>query len=74
MPNGEFSASMNTVFVSAMPSPSASRSSTMRLAVAAPAPALFITAFMTAPVSPFASSGLGGELVSATSTSPLGST
>jgi len=74
MPNGEFNASMKTVFVSATPSPSASRSSTMRLAVGAPAPAFFCTDFITLPLSPLASSGLGGALVSATSTSPLGST
>ena len=60
--------------VSATPSPSASRSSVMRLALGTPAPARFITFFMTQPLMPLPSSGLGGALVSATSTSPLGST
>ena len=60
--------------VSATPSPSASRSSVMRLALGTPAPAFFITCFMIQPLMPLPSSGFGGALVSATSTSPLGST
>ena len=39
-----------------------------------PAPAFFCTSVMTRPLTPFPSSGRSGALVSATSTSPLGST
>src|SRR3569833_1681977 len=39
MPNGEFRFCRKTLRVSAMPSPSASRSSVLRLALGAPAPA-----------------------------------
>ena len=75
MPNGECERRRaNTVRVSATPSPSASRSSVMRLALGWPAPAFFISSFMNQPLMPLPSSGLGGALVSATSTSPLGST
>ena len=74
MPNGEFRPDSNTLRVSAKPSPLASRSKVMRLALGTPAPARFITAFITAPLMPLPSSGLGGALLSATSTSPLGST
>ena len=65
---------MNTVRVSATPSPSASRSSVMRFALGVAAPAFFMKNFIIAPLKPLPSSGLGGALVSATSTSPLGST
>ena len=46
MPNGEFNpfnALSKTLRVSAMPSPSASRSSVMRLGLGTPAPAHFCT-------------------------------
>ena len=74
MPNGEFSPSRNTLLVSATPSPSASRNSVMRLALGVSAPARFITIFVIQPLMPLPSSGFGGALVSATSTSPFGST
>ena len=74
MPNGEFSPDSSTLRVSAVPSPSASRSRVMRLALGTAAPARFITFFMTQPLMPWPSSGRGGAFVSATSTSPLGST
>ena len=70
MPNGEFSPVMNGVFSSATPSPSASRSSVMRLADGTPAPTRPISTRITQPVIP--PPLRGGELVSATSTSPLG--
>ena len=72
MPNGELSPPMKTLRVSATPSPVVSRSRVMRLALFGPAPARFMTCFMTQPRMPVASSGLGGALVSATSTSPFG--
>ena len=74
MPNGEFNPSSRTERTSAMPSPSVSRSKVMRLALGTPAPARFITRPITQPLMPRPSSGLGGALVSATSTSPLGNT
>ncbi|MNX89410.1 hypothetical protein D3C86_1214240 [compost metagenome] len=75
MPKGEFSPSSSTLRVSAMPSWSASRKSVMRFALTVLAPARFIAAPVAhALMPPEASSGLGGALVSATSTSPLGST
>ncbi len=74
MPNGELMPSRKTVFVSAVPSPSASRSSEIRFGLGVPAPACFITSFMIQPFTPLPSSGFGGALVSATSTSPFGST
>src|ERR1700712_4762929 len=72
MPYGELRFSRNGVCNSATPSPLASRNRVMRLALGVPAPARFITIFMTQPLMPLPSSGLGGALVSATSTSPLG--
>ena len=74
MPNGDSRPSRNNVLTSAVPSPSTSRSSVMRFALGVPAPAFFIVCFMNQPLMPLPSSGLGGALVSATSTSPLGST
>jgi hypothetical protein len=78
MPKGEFSPVMNTDFVSATPSPSLSRSRVMRLALGTPAPARFITTSIALPFTPsactFFEPGSGsGLLLSATSTSPLGS-
>ena len=72
MPNGEFRPSSSVERTSAMPSPSVSRSSVMRLGLGTPAPARFITRPMTHPLMPLPSSGFGGALVSATSTSPFG--
>ena len=43
MPKGEFSPCRKTLRVSATPSPSASRSRVMRLALGTPAPAFFMT-------------------------------
>ena len=65
---------MNTLRVSATPSPSVSRRSVMRFALGVPAPAFFMKSFIIAPLKPLLSSGFGGALVSATSTSPLRST
>ena len=65
---------MNAVRVSATPSPSPSRSSVMRSALGPAEPAFFIDRLKNQPRTPLASSGLGGALVSATSTSPLGNT
>src|SRR3979411_1378393 len=74
MPNGECRPSINTLLVSATPSPSASRSRVMRFGLATPAPARPSTIFVIQPLMPLVSSGFGGALVSATSTSPLGRT
>src|SRR6185295_7876923 len=74
MPNGECNPCRQMVFISAMPSPSLYRSSVIRLALGVPAPARAMTFFMTQPLTPLRSSGLGGAFVSATSTSPLGRT
>src|SRR3984957_17810313 len=74
MPNGEFNPSRKTLLVSATPLPSPSRSSVMRFAVGVLAPARPITNLVTQALIPLPSSGFGGALVSATSTSPLGST
>ena len=74
MPNGEFKLCKNVDRNSATPSPSVSRKSVMRLALGTPAPARFITHFITQPLMPLFSSCLGGALLSATNTSPLGST
>ena len=74
MPNGECSPASNTERTSATPSASASRNSVMRFALGTPAPARFITRPATHPRMLFALPGLAGALVSATSTSPLGST
>src|SRR5258705_12904366 len=73
MPNGELSPLMNAVRVSATPSPSVSRSNVIRFALGTPAPALPIRNFAIFALRPLPSSGLEGALVSATSTSPLGS-
>jgi len=61
-----------TVRVATTPSPLVSRNNVMRLAVGTPAPALAISFFMIQALMPLPSSGLGGALVSATSTSPFG--
>src|SRR5687767_9975378 len=74
MPNGELSPSANVERVSATPSPSASRSSVMRFALGTPEPASFMNFFIAQPLTPLPSSGRGGALDSATSTSPLGNT
>src|SRR5215475_13583399 len=74
MPNGEFNPSRNTVLVSATPSPSASRSRVMRLALGTPAPAQLCTFLNTAPLTPLMPAEFGGAFVSATRTSPLGRT
>src|SRR5690242_17335588 len=73
MPKGEFSPWRKTERVSATPSPSPSRSSVIWLALGVPAPARLMNMRMAQPLMPLPSSGLGGALVSATSTSPLGS-
>ena len=62
------------VRVSATPSPSASRSSVMRLALGTAAPARSHDQAHHPALDALPSSGLGGALVSATRTSPLGST
>src|SRR5260370_40293074 len=46
----------------------------MRLALGTPAPARLMTNFVIQPLRPLESSGLGGALVSVTSTSPFGKT
>src|SRR5687768_18151743 len=74
MPKGELRFSRNGVRSSATPSPLASRSSVMRLALGTPAPAFFMKYPMAFALMPLLSSGRGGALVSATSTSPFGST
>ncbi|MCY1440204.1 hypothetical protein D9M71_564690 [compost metagenome] len=74
MPKGELRFSRNTVRVSATPSWSLSRSRVMRFGLGTPAPARPMTFLVIQPLMPLLSSGLGGALVSATSTSPLGST
>src|ERR1700682_115901 len=72
MPNGEFRPSRKAVLVSATPAPSVSRSSVMRFALGVPAPARLSTIFVIQPLMPLVSSGFGGALVSANSTSPFG--
>ena len=74
MPKGEFNSFKKGIRISAIPSPFTSRNKVMRLALGTPAPTRFITKPITQPLIPFPSSGLGGALVSATSTSPLGNT
>src|SRR5262245_47322654 len=74
MPNGELSPSRNGARVSATPSPSLSRSSVMRFALGTAEPARFMNAPIARPLRPFPSAGRFGAAVSATSTSPLGST
>ena len=74
MPKGEFNPCSSTERRSATPSPLLSRSKVMRLALGRPAPALFITRPISQDLMPLAASGLGGASLSATSTSPLGST
>jgi hypothetical protein len=74
MPNGECRLSSSTERVSAMPSPSASRSSMIRLADGTAPPAFFWKRLKNQPLIPLLSSGFGGAFVSATSTSPLGRT
>src|SRR6218665_818667 len=71
MPNGEFSPSSRVLRWSATPSPSLSRSNVMRLALGVSAPARFITRPVIQARRPPLS--FGGALLSATSTSPLGS-
>ena len=74
MPNGEFRFLRNTLCVSATPSLSASRNNVMRLALGTSAPARFMASPMSQPLMPLPSPGRFGALVSATNTSPLGST
>ena len=73
MPYGECRSLMKTSRTSATPSPFASRSSVMRFALGVTEPARFMNSFWKKPRTPLPSSGLGGALVSATRTSPLGS-
>ena len=66
-----------TASAQAAPQPTShlSEHSTMlTAALAAPAPAYFMPIFMSQPMRPRVASGCGGALVSATSTSPFGST
>ncbi|MNI44721.1 hypothetical protein D3C73_991120 [compost metagenome] len=76
MPKGEVRPPRKTVFVSAVPSSSASRSRVMRSALGrSPDPARAITNPSIQPRRPpFFSFGLAGAWDSATSTSPLGRT
>ncbi len=74
MPNGELRFVRNAERWSAMPSPSWSRSSVMRFALGTADPARFMAFFMKKPLMPLPSSGRSGAAVSATSTSPFGST
>ncbi len=74
MPIGELRPVRNTERVSATPFPSASRSKVMRLALGTAAPAYFMPIFINQPMMPRSISGCGGASVSATSTSPFGST
>src|SRR3954464_993828 len=72
MPKGELSPLRNVARVSATPSPSASRSKVMRLALGTPDPAFFWNSLKKNPLIPRPSLGRTGPLVSATRTSPLG--
>jgi hypothetical protein len=74
MPNGALRSFRKTVRTSATPSPSASRRSVMRFALGTAPPAFFWYRLKNQPLMPLPSSGRGGALVSATSTSPFGST
>ena len=76
MPNGDVRLAANTDRTSAWPSPSASRRRVMRSALGTAAPAFFMKKAMILPFRPSNSSRSGrfGALVSATRTSPLGST
>ena len=74
MPNGELRSLRKTVRVSATPSPSESRSRVMRLALGTAAPAWPRMRPAIQPLIPLSASSRGGALVSATSTSPFGST
>src|SRR5215510_14053904 len=74
MPNGDIRFDRKTVRVSATPSPSASRSSVIRLALGTPPPAFLWYFLKNHPFRPVLSLGRGGAFVSATSTSPLGRT
>ena len=71
MPKGECRPLSNTLRTSAVPSPSASRSSVMRSALACEEPADFITSLRKKATMP-PDSGFAGASVSATSTSQLG--
>ena len=74
MPKGECNCASNTVRWSATPSPSVSRSRVMRSALGPLAPDLLIISPMNQARRLGLASGLAGALVSATSTSPFGST
>jgi hypothetical protein len=74
MPNGERRFSRKTARVAALPSVPMPRSRVIRFALGVPAPARFMNCFISQPLTPLPSSGLGGAFVSATRTSPLGST
>src|SRR5450432_902462 len=74
IPKGELNPARNTECKSATPSPSVSRSKVIRFAEGTAAPAFLYPRLTNQPFKPLASSGLGGALVSATSTSPFGST
>ncbi len=73
MPKGEFSPCSRADRVSATPSPSASRSSTIRLGLGVPEPAVFMIRPMKKPRIP-SDRFFAGPSVSATSTSPFGRT
>ena len=74
MPNGEWRSAANVVRNSGSPLPSESRSSVMRSALGVADPARFIASPMIAPLMPVRALSRSGAFVSATSTSPLGST
>ena len=75
MPKGENRPVTSGVLSSAIPSPSASRSKVMRLALGfLPEPAFFITIFWIVDLIDAGFLGPAGFSVSATSTSPLGRT
>jgi hypothetical protein len=73
MPNGDINPVRKSVFSSATPSPSASRSRTILLGLGVTAPAFFMNRPWKKPLMPSdLPLGLGGALVSATRMSPLG--
>src|SRR4051812_23579443 len=74
IPNGERSPDRKVDRMSATPSPSVSRRRVMRSALGTPPPAFFWNRLKKYPFTPLLSSGRTGAFVSATSTSPLGST
>jgi hypothetical protein len=71
MPKGEFNESKNADRVSAIPSPSVSRSSVIRLALGTAAPACYMNRLTNHALMPLPSLGRTGTFVSATNTSPF---